>query len=83
MLVDKWLYVYGIPACIHRDKGQSFDNEIMTHLYAMYRIKQSTIMSYNPHRNAPCERLNHTLVDLLRSLPKEQKSNWLFVKGEN
>ena len=39
ILVDKWFYVYGNPVCIHSDKGQSFDNEIMTHLYAMYRIE--------------------------------------------
>ena len=29
ILVDKWFYTYGIPACIHSDKGCSFDNEIM------------------------------------------------------
>ena len=42
ILVDKWFYVYGIPACIHSDKDHSFDNEIMWHLYAMYGVKQST-----------------------------------------
>ena len=35
ILVDRWFYVYGIPARIHSDKGCSFDNEIMSHLYAM------------------------------------------------
>ena len=29
ILVDKWFYVYGIPAHVHNDKGCSFDNEIM------------------------------------------------------
>ena len=76
ILVDKWFYVYGIPAHIHSDKGHSFDNEIMSHLYAMYRIEQSTTTPYNQHGNAPTERLNHTLIGLLKSLPKEQKSNW-------
>ena len=38
ILVDKWFYMYSIPASIHSDKGHSFDNEVMTHLYAMYRI---------------------------------------------
>ena len=42
----------------------------------MYGIEQSTIMPYNLCGNATCERLNHTLIDLLRLLPKEQKSNW-------
>ena len=76
ILLDKWFYTYGIPACIHNDKGHSFDNEIMPHLYAMYGVEQSTTMPYNPHENAPMERLNHTLIGLLKSLPKEQKSNW-------
>ena len=76
ILVDKWFYTYGIPACIHSDKGCSFDNEIMSHLYAMYGVEQSTTMPYNLHGNAPTERLNLTLIGLLKSLPKEQKSNW-------
>ena len=67
---------YGIPACIHSDKSHSFDNEIMSHLYAMYGAEQSTTMPYNLHGNAPIERLNHTLIGLLKSLPKEQRSNW-------
>ena len=65
-----------IPACIHSDKGCSFDNEIMSHLYAMYGVEQSTTTPYNPRGNAPTERLYHTLIGLFKSLPKEQKSNW-------
>ena len=76
ILVDRWFYVYGIPACIHSNKCHSFDNEIMSHLCAMYGVEQSTPMPYNPHGNAPNERLNHTLIGLLKSLPKEQKSKW-------
>ena len=75
ILEDKWFYVYGFPACIHSGKGWSFDNEIMTHLFAMYGTEQFTTMPYNLHGNAPTERLNHTLIDLFKSLLKEQKSN--------
>ena len=32
--------------------------------------------SYNLHGNSICERFNHTLLFLLQSLPKEQKSCW-------
>ena len=48
ILVDKWFYTYGIPARIHSNKGHSFDNEIMSHLYAMYGVEQSTTTPYNP-----------------------------------
>ena len=44
--MNKCFYVYGIPASTHSNKGQSFDNEIMTHVYAMYGIEQSTTMLY-------------------------------------
>ena len=81
ILVDRWFYVYGIPACIHSDKGRSFDNEIMSHLYAMYRVEQSTTIPYNLHGNAPTKRLNHTLIGLLKSLPKRQKSNWAITSA--
>ena len=48
----------------------------MSHLYAMYGVEQSKTMPCNLYGNAPMERLNHTLIGLLKSLPKEQKSNW-------
>ena len=42
----------------------------------MYNIKQSMTMPYNLCGNSICERFNHTLLGLLQSLPKEQKSCW-------
>ena len=57
ILVDKWFYVYGIPARIHSDQGRSFDNQIMQHLYALYSVEQSTTMPYNPCGNAQCNSL--------------------------
>ena len=76
VLVEKWFYVHGIPACIHSNKGQSFENAIISQLYSMYNIKQSTTTSYNLHGNSICKRFNRTLLRLLQSLPKEQKSCW-------
>ena len=55
VLVEKWFYVYGIPAHIHSDKGRSFENAIITQLYSMYNINQSTTTPYNPHGNSICE----------------------------
>ena len=49
ILVDKWFYIYGILVHIHSDKGQSFENAIISKLYSMYNIQQSMTMPYNPH----------------------------------
>ena len=75
ILVNKLFYVYGILACIHSDKGQSFQNNIISHLYSMYNIKQSMTIPYNLHRNSICERFSHTLLGLLQTLLREQKVN--------
>ena len=48
----------------------------MKHLYSMYGVKKSTTTPYNPHGNSTCERFNCTLHDLLKTLDKEQKTNW-------
>ena len=42
----------------------------------MYGVKQSTTIHYNACGNSTCERFNHTLHDLLKTLDKEQKANW-------
>ena len=75
-LVDKWFYTYGIPSRIHSDQGKSFDNNIIEQPCKIYDVKQSTTTPYNPCRNSPCEQLNHTLQNLLKTLPKDQKPNW-------
>ena len=75
ILVEKWFSVFGIPARIYSDQGRSFDNEIISTLYKMYGIRQSTTMPYNPHGNSQCERFNRTLFSLMRTLDQEQKPN--------
>ena len=39
-------------------------------------MEQSTPMPYNLHGNSFCERFNGLLMDLLKSLSKDQKGNW-------
>ena len=71
ILVNKCFYICGILACIHSDKGQSFESAVISQLYSMYNIKQSMTMPYNLHGNSYCERFNHTLLGLLQTLPEE------------
>ena len=75
-LVDKWCYTYRIPSRIHSDQGKSFDNKIIEQLCKIYGVKQTITTPYNPCINSPCNQLNHTLQNLLKTLPKDQKSNW-------
>ena len=76
LLVERWFSVLGIPSCIHSNQGRSFDNEVMSHLFNLYGIRQSTMTPYNPGGNSQCKRFNRTLFGLMHSLDQEQKPNW-------
>ena len=77
ILVDKWFYIYGILAHIHSNKGQKFENSIISHLYSMYNIKQSMTMPYNPCGNSICERSNHTQLGILQTCQKKRRQIYL------
>ena len=79
ILVEKWFYVYGIPVHIHSDKGQSFENAIISKLYFMYNSKQSVTTPYNLLGNSICEWFNHTLLGLLHISPKGTKKLLAFA----
>ena len=75
-LVKCWFHVYGIPSCIHSDQGKSFDNKIINALCKMYGVERTMTSPYNPRGNLQCERFNHTMFSLLKTLTKEQKGDW-------
>ena len=61
--VDKWFYIYGIPARIHSDKGWSFENSIWSICTPCMEVKQSTTTPYNLHANSTCEGLTiHSMI---------------------
>ena len=76
LIMDKWFYICGIPGQLHSDKGQSFENAIIEHLYTMHEVKQLKTRLYNMCGNSTCKRFNHRLRGLLKTLDKGQKSNW-------
>ena len=77
-LDDKWFHMYGTMSLIHSDKGHSVSNEHYFHMYPMYNIKHSKNTAYNFHGNSQCERFICTLLDLIKTLPKEENANWPF-----
>ena len=79
ILVEKWFYVYGILAHIHSDKGQSFENAIISKLYSMYNMKQYMTTPYNPCGNSICKRFNHTLLGLCNLSQRNQKAAGLCM----
>uniref|UniRef100_A0A7M5XBV7 Uncharacterized protein n=1 Tax=Clytia hemisphaerica TaxID=252671 RepID=A0A7M5XBV7_9CNID len=67
---------FGFPQQIHHDKGGEFVNKIWQSLQTVAGIKASNTTPYHPMGNGQCERMNRTLINMLKTLDQYKKSNW-------
>ena len=76
IIEDEIIHRYGIPEVIFTDRGTHFLNANMDSLLEKFDIKQKFTTAFNPQSNGICERLNATLVDMLRVNIDKEQSIW-------
>lgn len=74
-LWENFIIYYGIPERIHTDQGQDFESKLIKELCEFAGILKSRTTPYHPRGN-PVERFNRTLLAMLGTLEKKQKSRW-------
>ena len=76
-----WLYNdfmlrYGLPGKILHDQGREFENNLFSQLSKYCGIKRLRTTPYHPQTNGQTERMNQTILAMLKTLPEHHKTQW-------
>ena len=67
---------FGLPSQILHDQGREFENNLFAELETLCGVKKLRTTPYHPQCNGMVERMNKTVLGMLRTLPERSKSRW-------
>ena len=73
---NDFILKFGLPGKILHDQGKEFDNNLFKRPAKFCNIKRIRTSTYNPQTNGQAERMNQTIINMLKTLAERNKSNW-------
>ena len=70
---------FGFPTRIHYDQAPEFESQLMRQLHKLSGVKMSHTTPYHPMGDGQVERLNRTIINMLKNLAREQKSSGMNI----
>ena len=74
-LWDWFVVHYGLSESIISDQGQNFESDLISELCKLAKVQRLCTIPYHSQTNGQCEWFNHTLINMLGTLPPNKKSS--------
>ena len=75
-LYNNYILTYGFPRQIHHDRGKELDNMLFHRLHQLCGIKSTKTTPYHPMGDGQTERMNPTIINMLKTQNEIEKSRW-------
>ena len=75
-IYNEYVPKFGLPLRIHSDQGGEFCNKLHSRLQQLAGICASRTTPYHPQSNGQVERVNRTVINMLKTLSEKEKQNW-------
>lgn len=71
-----FLLPYGCPEKILTDQGSAFESQLFQELCSLHNCQKMRTTAYHPQGNGLCEKMNQTLIEMLRAEPPAKRTDW-------
>ena len=75
-IFNEFVLQFGFPEKLHHDMGGEFNSKLFAELHRLTGIRPSNTTPYHPAGDGQVERLNRTVVNMLKALPDKAKKDW-------
>ena len=76
VLYNNFFTRFGLPRQLHTDQGRNFESKLFHELCVIAGITKSKTTPFHPRSDGQAERLNRTLLHMLRTTASQHAHNW-------
>ena len=74
--VNEWVTRYGVPEAVHTDQGRNWESLLFKETMRLLNVAKTRTTAYHAQSDGGCERVNRTIIQLLRVWVQENPREW-------